>query len=394
MKFHPLSTHTRVTVRDYMIRLENEYGIPAKRFIIDSFQEYPLTTSLLALCAVTSLTLGIVLVTLAVFAICFAVSSLFVNSIIVALCFALCMSTALLSFLVLAVFAAGLVCLPSNGMWSSTSTSSIDGQSPSSPNLRDIAVELSSGVKNAFRPIFSPLKRGLKARLLRTLVICDLISRIRLPRHVRHNFLYRALLGPTLFAPGGRHILQRALALPFSILRAAVWFMPSLALRLVRLPFILFGWKTPLAVYLILLLLSPCLRVASQRAFSRVVIRVSTVADAGTMAILQSPPVVRVRELPWKAYATVALTIAEESVHGLLAFLRAQLEEGPAVSVPIEAVSPPTEPSPSEDAAYEMVSSVIPTDASGSMGGVSTSLSVSEDTVELRARKVAEAISE
>lgn len=280
------------------------------------------------------------------------------------------LSSVVLTLLLSAVRRGGL---RSRGAWFSERSPSAERETSGSETPRVS--------HDGFRALFAPLKRASwKRRLLPAIVIFHLISRIRLPRVVRYNPIYRTLFGPNLFGPR-LPALQRSLAGPSTLLRAAV----PLTFKLVRLPLRAFGWKTALLVYLAVVFLSRRRRAATRRAFGRGAVRLSTL-------LAQSVPV----DLA-QAYATTALARAKEAAHFtlalLVAILRAQLESLEASANPGETA---TSEAQAEDATYEMVSPVVPAAAGGSADASTSSISVpgaAEETSGLRARHVAGGVS-
>ncbi|KAJ7675197.1 hypothetical protein B0H17DRAFT_1081402, partial [Mycena rosella] len=359
---HPPSTQHRL--RDYIIGLENAYAVPAKEFMRDSFQEYPLATSVMAIFAVASFTPIVASVALAVFTICAASAICFVTLLGLALCLSVILSSTLVSSVVVTTLAGGLLQLRHREI------SPADGSPPRHASHIP--------AKKAFSALFSPLKRGgWKLRALAVLIVWDLVSRIRLPRVVRYHPIVHAIFGRR------RHttLLRRIFSRTFAVRGAG--------LKLARLPLRLVGWKTILAASLVLFVLSPRLRIAARRASTRIALRVSAATGAGVLELLRSAPMAAVFAQPWKAHTATAISssrqVAYTALAALVAFLRAQMDQLEDKSV---AISPAEQPQPELDATYEMVSSVIP---GGVVGSTAVSVSLSGDAAEtLRERKVGE----
>ncbi|KAJ7472578.1 hypothetical protein FB451DRAFT_299451 [Mycena latifolia] len=351
--------------RDYMITLENRYAVPAKQFISDSFEQYPMATSVTAIFAATSFTPIVISAALAVFTICLAASTCLVTLIGLALCLAVVLSSALASSVVVTALAAEMLRLRRSGI---------------SP------IDSSASDTNTARLRFPRKRGGWKRRALAALVVFlvwDVVSRIRIARIMRSRTIPDAL-SRAIF--GYRHrpaLLRRILTVPVSALKL-VWLPLRLLASVARLPFRLFGGKMIIVVALILLVTSPRLRAAARRTLARAALRVSTAAGAGGLVLLQSAPAAAVRALPWTAYTSATLAggkqITYRALAALVAFLRAQLEQ-------LEDKAPASRSAPSsEEASYEMVSPIIPAGASGS-----TAVSMPGDTAEtstLRERKV------
>ncbi|KAJ6595523.1 hypothetical protein DFH09DRAFT_1134870 [Mycena vulgaris] len=368
---------TRSRLHEHMLSLQSQYLTPTKQFMEDSFQEYPLATSVFAIFAATSFTPVVMAIALAVFTVCLAGSICLLTLIGLALCLSVVLSTTLVSSAVTAALGAGLLRIRSLGLWISdhrsatrTAEGQLQGAAPG-PHVQPVASKAIFTTKQAVRAIFPRLKgAGWKARILAVTLFCELISRIHLPRVVRHNPIYRTIFGAALFGPRRSHIFQRALSRPFAILRAGSWVGPTLGFKLVRLPFRLFGWKAPLIAYMLLLILSPRLRGAARRALARVSVRLFDTAAAGAIVILDSAPVAAALDLPWKEYTTTAFACGKDIMHtalaALLGFLRAQLEQ-------MEERAPqpaPAPQSPSEDSTYEMVPAVAPRSPAASASGM------------------------
>lgn len=300
-----------------------------------------------------------------------------------ALGLAVVLSTTLFSSFLVTLLVSSAFHLRNSGSWfkgHNTSDSEIHSEPNSVPSQNRVPYA-TPATNSAFRTLFSPFKRGSwKVRILTALILHDAISRIRLPRVVRYHPIYRTLFGVKLFGRRrSSNWLVRSFSLPFAILRTPLW--------AARVPFKIFGWKAPLAIYLILLLLSPRLRAAARRRIVWLVIRLSAAAGSAAGVAVRSEPVTMVRDLPWKAYTATALAygqIVHTVLAALVAFLREQLEmleekAQPAAPVPTVPVPPAQSQSQSEDATYEMVSPIVPSDP---VPGASVEMST------LRARKV------
>ncbi|KAJ7509487.1 hypothetical protein B0H11DRAFT_1250636 [Mycena galericulata] len=363
-------------IRHYMSRLEQEYTLPAKQFLNESLNENPLVTTVMVIFAVTSFTPVITSVALAVFTIVLALSACLVVLVGLALGLIVLLASTLFISGVLTVLVAGPLRLRrSIGRTSTPETETeTEHSGPQTTSIPPFAAQGPPGGRTtAFRDFSSPFKHvSRKRRLFAVIVIGHLISRIRLPRVVRHSLIYRTLFGTRLFGPRPPP-LQRALAFPSIIVRTVSW----LPFKLALLPFRILGWNIPLLVCISLLIASPRLRAAARRALARGALRLSN-------RVAQSAPVAFALNLPWKAYTAAALAAGKEAIIVLVAFLRAQLEDLEA-KVEQAAEAADTAQTQDEDAkTYEMVPPVVPDDVSGSTG-VSASMS-GEET--LRARNV------
>ena len=118
------------------------------------------------------------------------------------------------------------------------------------------------------------------------------------------------------------HRLHWILSLPFSFLRTSLWLVSTAAM----LPFRIFGWKLPLAIALVALVLSPRVRAAVHRAAGRLSYRVSTVP--ATQIARAWRAALRDRTQSAAAAATAyTKDVARESLVVLVESLRAQLEK-------------------------------------------------------------------
>ncbi|KAJ6589256.1 hypothetical protein B0H19DRAFT_1248814 [Mycena capillaripes] len=393
MNIDPSFQNTRS--RDYLARLEQGYGLPAKQFLKESYDEYPLATTAMVIFAATSFTPVVVSAALAVFTVCLAISASLVALIGLALGLAVVLSTTLLSSILMTLLAAGALRLRNpRGLLRGVNISTPEEPSEANPTLPKSGVplvvpEILSTTKDALKTLLCPLKgiRSWKARILAVILMCDAISRIRLPRVVRYNPIYRTLFGASLFGPHrSAHFLQRTLARPFTILRAVLWVVPTLCIYIAQM-FLRFGWKLPLTVYLIVFFLSPRFRAATRRGLGRAAILISTAMGSAAMVVLRSEPVTRLRDMPWKAFTATAIVYGQflhTVLTALVAFLRTQLEEleeKPAASVSGQL----QQEDPDSDATFEMVAPVV------------DPVPVPEQSVEkstLRARKISAAAPE
>ncbi|KAJ7016222.1 hypothetical protein C8F04DRAFT_1202910 [Mycena alexandri] len=323
---------TRPRGHEYIAELERRYSVPAKQFLKESYEEHPLATTAIVIFAVTSFTPVVGAVALAAFTVCLAFCATLIIIIGLALGLATFLSTTLFSSLVLTFLVAGAIRLRSaRRLGRSTSRRAAHTETPeatSAPSKRRRFPGIPGMRSGAFRRSLGFHRRGSwKARALLLFVLCDAVSRIRLPRVVRYSFLYLTLFGATLFGPRRTHFLQRGLSLPFALLRSAVWLLPSTGLKVARAPFRLFGWKAPLTIYLVLLLLSPRLRASTRGRIAHAAKRLGTATGRAAMVVLRSEQVAMVRELPWKAYVAAALEYAQAVLAVLIEFVRVQIEQ-------------------------------------------------------------------
>ncbi|KAJ6595527.1 hypothetical protein DFH09DRAFT_1134882 [Mycena vulgaris] len=371
----PPSTHSRL--HEYMLSLQSQYVTPTKQFMEESFQEYPLATVRSSFRFLMTFTHCTSIVSLAAFSVCLAGSICFLTLIGLGMCFRLLsasvvFSTTFVSSAVTAALGAGLLRIRSPGLWISdhrsatrTTEGQLQGAAPG-PHVQPVASKAIFTAKQAVRAIFPRFKgAGWKARLLAVTLFCELISRIHLPRVVRHNPIYRTIFDAALFGPRRSHIFQRALSRPFAILRVGSWVGPTLGFKLVKLPFRLFGWKAPLIAYMLLLLLSPRLRGAARRVLARASVRLFDAAASGAIVILNSAPVAVALDLPWK-YTATAFTCGKDPS--------------------------PAPQFPSEDSTYEMVRAVSPTSPAASASGMTAGGTSTGEN--LRARNVSGLASE
>ncbi|KAJ7186582.1 hypothetical protein C8R46DRAFT_1341951 [Mycena filopes] len=307
---------------EYISELNRRYGAPAKEFLQESYEEHPLATTAVMIFAVTSFTPVVGAIALAAFTVCLAVCATIVTVIGLALGLATLLSTTLFSSLVLTFLVAGAIRLRTARRLarSSSRRRATAAQAAHTDETSEAAPPTSKrrripGFPGRFRPTLGGLHRrgSWKARVLVLLVLCDAVSRIRLPRALRYTFLYRTLFGATLFGPRRTHFLQQLLAAPFALLRVplklAVW-----------VPLRVFGWKAPLVLYLVLLVLSPRMRGKTRGKMAGGLRRLWRTAGG-------SEQVARMRGLPWKAYTATALEYTRAGLTALIEFLRVQLEQ-------------------------------------------------------------------
>ncbi|KAJ6472684.1 hypothetical protein C8R47DRAFT_1145872 [Mycena vitilis] len=377
--------------RDYLAKLEEGYGLPAKQFLKDLYDEYPLATTALVIFAATSFTPIVVSAALAVFTVCLAVSASLITLVGLALCLTVILATTLLSSVLLTLLVNGALHLRHSGDWFDTvrtpttaeARQEVSDASSNPPKRR--APRMTPAVlvatKKIFKTLLAPLGRSWKARILTTIILFDAISRIRLPRVVRYNSIYRTVFGANLFGPRRAHWLQRALSRPFALLRTVFWVAPVLGIHIVRLPFRILGWKLPLAIC-ILVLVRFRSKGFTRRGLKRAAVVLSTAVGSGATLVLHSEAAAKLRDVPWKAYTATAMAYGEvvrTVLTALVAFLRAQLEE-------LEET--PATPSHAEDATYEMVS-VAPVDTTIEPVGCIRVPGASVEVSTLRARRIA-----
>ncbi|KAJ7769343.1 hypothetical protein B0H16DRAFT_1686164 [Mycena metata] len=428
----------RLRGREYIAELERRYGVPAKEFLKESYEEHPLATTAVVIFAVTSFTPVVGAAALAVFTVCLALCATLVTIIGLGKCptgflellflivapalgLATLLSTTLFSSLVLTFLVAGAIRLRSarhlahqtvrRAAHDQTETPEASSAPPKRRRFPGIP-----GMR--FRRSLGFHRRGSwKARALLLFILCEAVSRIRLPRVVRYTFLYRTLFGATLFGPRRTHFLQRGLSLPFILMRGALWMLPSTGLKVARAPIRLFGgWKAPVTIYLVLLLLSPRLRAAARSRLAHTGRHLGAAAGRAARTVLRSEQVARVYGLPWKAYVATALEYAQVVLTLLIEFVHVQLAQlgdkagevpeagsaeeptpagftGTVVATPEEpaAAAGPTQPQ-TEDAGseYEMVS--VASGHGGDQDAVVPPMAAPTET--LRFRKVSAAMAE
>ncbi|KAJ7655818.1 hypothetical protein DFH06DRAFT_1412866 [Mycena polygramma] len=379
--------------RDYLAKLEEGYGLPAKQFLKDLYDEYPLATTALVIFAATSFTPVVVSAALAVFTVCLAVSASLVTLIGLVLCLTVILSTTLLSSVLVTLLANGALRLRHSGDWLNTvrtpaaeAHQEVSDANPNPPKRR--APRMTPAVlvatKKIFRTLLAPLGRSWKARILTTIILFDAISRIRLPRVVRYNLIYRTIFGASLFGPRRAHWLQRALSRPFALLRTVFWVVPVLGINIARLPLRIFGWKLPLAMC-ILLLVRFRSKGFARRGLKRAAVVLSTAVGSGVTLVMRSEAAAKLRDVPWKAYTATAMAYAQvvrTVLTALVAFLRAQLEE-----LEETPATPAGAGSHAEDATYEMVN-VSPVDTTPEPVDSILVPGASVEVTTLRARRI------
>ncbi|KAJ7820355.1 hypothetical protein B0H14DRAFT_3876334 [Mycena olivaceomarginata] len=308
--------------RDYLSRLEQQYALPTKQFLKESYEEHPVATTVMVIFVASSFIPVVISVALAIFTICVGVSASLVTLLGLALCLAVLLLTALFSSVVITLLAVGVLhlCNPSGAFKAhptSTSDTPADTSDPTStlPKNRFSWIKAIFSATNSTTSTLSPLlSRGSrKIRLLALVLICDAISRIRLPQFVRYNLIYRTLFGTSLFGPRrSSHFLQRALSSPFRILRNVVWAVLALGVNIAAVPFHLFGWKAALAMYIILFILSP-LRVIAARYIVRTTSYLVTGLAPAMIFILRSEPANKLRELSLEAFTASQKTLTHST---------------------------------------------------------------------------------
>jgi len=213
-----------------------------------------------------------------------------------------------------------------------------------------------SRLSNRFRAC-AVRPRRRRARLLLFFVACEVISRIRLPAALRYSFLYRNILGATLFGLRGQrgHPLQRLLSMPFFVTRRSFFVAPFFLRATLSKPvlFLLIG----------AFILSSRLRRNAFRGSARLI-------RAAYMRFGDSELAGALREIPWKEYAAVGIEqaeiIARKAIAALIAFSQALEQIGEsrdqsasgqpaAESVPAQAQPQETAYDTASVESYEMV---------------------------------------
>ncbi|KAJ7728003.1 hypothetical protein DFH07DRAFT_223888 [Mycena maculata] len=324
-------------IRDYISSLEDKYTFPTREFLSNTFSGYPLATITVGVFAVLSLASVVISVALAVFTIWLTLATCVVALIAclialisLTLCLAVILSLVLLSSVVLTLLTTAALRLRPQMMrfWAKI---------PSPFPTKDTRPQPTQ-VPLTTPQLSTPLQRGRWKPRLSVALLVPVVTRLHLPRVMRYHPIYRTLLGSHFLGPrpwrppqlivhsnAASAYHRGASAYPAALAYAQERREPfPLGKTILRMPVGLSGWKTPLLVCAVLLVMSPRLRAASRRG----VLRVSTVVGIGLGNLAHCAPV-----YVWKACAAAPFAAAQTPATVLAVLPALRILEGTSVEL-------------------------------------------------------------
>ncbi|KAJ7243912.1 hypothetical protein B0H12DRAFT_815914 [Mycena haematopus] len=339
--------------REYLSGLEQQYALPVKRFVTESYEQHPFATTVLVIFAASGFVPVAVLAAIAVFTICTAVSLCLLILLGLALCLVVLLSTVLLYSTVITLLCAGAIRLrqrsPGGFGWNFPAYHT--SAAPPAPETSDPTSTPPNPNSNNGLPRTTPSPTANHTPHTRSF-----LSLLRVIRRSWKFILAAFLTYELLLGSHPLHILPYALSRPFALLRI-----------LAVVPFELLGWKATLAI--LVLLIPTIVRLARRER--------ATPTQAQLRALLE-----KARAASAQCAAVVAFLRAElEKVDGELRQWDAEgSASAPGVHVDMEPEAPLEREAQPEETTYEMVSPVV----------AGTSLFVPVEVSTLRARKVSE----
>ncbi|KAF7290314.1 hypothetical protein HMN09_01289400 [Mycena chlorophos] len=196
------------SLRDLLLHFENDYVLPAKKYLKETYGQSPMATTTVAIFGLLSIIPVAAVVAATALTVCISMAVL----VAIALSLSFVLSVAFVSSAITAfIWVTIIPRLVASLSWGT--------QAPSA--AADPIAEPA--------PVKGRLSWSRRARIYMPLaLIGEAVSRFRLPRVIRYSLVYRTLLGEKLFGPQGQreHPLQFLLALPYSIFRQLASIVP------------------------------------------------------------------------------------------------------------------------------------------------------------------------